>query len=128
MLTARPLAASALAVAVALTLGCRGSEVTPLDMGGPDGDQISALIEEVNEGIGNPKEVDLLFAKGAKTTDHKKLVRCCFSIVGKPNVTGTTGTAKVRVDSAAGGQCLGEVEWTFEKDGDKWKIKAAPLP
>jgi hypothetical protein len=51
-----------------------------------------------------------------------------YTVVGKPTVSGTTATAKVRVDPASGGATVGEVEWTFEKEGEKWKIKSAPLP
>lgn len=117
------------ALAFALALGCGGgSDGQPLDMGGPDGDKISALIEDVNDAVGSPKKQDLLFAKGAKPADQKKFAKCAYSIVGRPSVSGGTATAKVRVDPASGGEKLGEVEWTFEKDGDKWKIKTAPLP
>ena len=109
--------------------GCGSdSDSKPLDMGGPDGDKISSLIEELNEAVGNPKKLDAMFMKGSKPVDSKKMTKCGFSIVGKPSVSGSTGTAKVRVDPAGGGATLGEVEWTFEKDGDKWKIKSAPLP
>jgi hypothetical protein len=110
-----------------LIVGCGGADVKPLDMGGPDGDKISALIEEVNEGIGSAKEVDSLFVKGTKP-DMRKIGKFGYTVVGKPRVSGTTATAKVRVDPANGGATVGEVEWTFEKDGEKWKIKSAPLP
>lgn len=116
------------ALSAALLCGCGGSDVKPLDMGGEDGNKISALIEDVNEGIGSAKEADTLFAKGSKPADLKKYAKFTYSIVGKPTVSGTTGTAKVRVDPAGGGKTVGEVEWTFEKDGDKWKVKSAPLP
>jgi hypothetical protein len=110
-----------------LTIGCGGADVKPLDMGGPDGDKISALIEEVNEGIGSAKEVESLFVKGTKP-DTRKMGKFGYTVVGKPTVSGTTATAKVRVDPASGGATVGEVEWTFEKEGEKWKIKSAPLP
>ncbi len=116
-------------LASACLLGCGGdADSKPLDMGGADGDQISSLIEEVNEAVGNPKKLEALFVKGSKPADSKKMTKCSFSIVGKPSVSGSTGTAKVRIDPAGGGQTLGEPEWSFEKDGDTWKIKSAPLP
>jgi hypothetical protein len=124
----RFLASLAPCLAFAL-VGCGGStDGKPLDMGGEDGNKISALIEEVNEGIGSAREADALFAKGSKPADLKKFTKFTYSIVGKPSVTGSTGTAKVRIDPAGGGQSLGEKEWTFEKDGDKWKIKTAQFP
>lgn len=109
--------------------GCGGdSGGKPLDMGGEDGSKISTVIEDVNDAVGNTKQLDTLFVKGSKPSDPKKMVKYGYSIVGKPTVSGTTGTAKVRVDPAGGGATVGEVEWTFEKVGDAWKIKSAPLP
>ena len=128
MRSVRLVTLSVVMLGVAFALGCGGSDGKPLDMGGKDGDQISMLIEEVNEGIGSSKEADALFVKGSKPADLKKLAKFTYSVVGKPSVSGTSATAKVRVDPAGGGATLGEVEWTFEKDGDKWKIKAAPIP
>lgn len=125
----RRLAVSVPVLALAFAFGCGGSDAQQrLDMGGADGDQISSLIEEVNEAVGNPKKLDTLFVKGSKPADPKKFAKCGYSIAGKPSLSGATGTAKVRVDPAGGGQKLGDVEWTFEKEGDKWKIKSAPLP
>ncbi len=118
----------ALVCLIAIT-GCGGdSGGQPLDMGGEDGTKIATLLEDVNDAVGNPKKLDTLFAKGVKPADPKKFAKNSYSIVGKPSVSGTTATAKVRVDPAGGGTTLGEVEWTFEKDGDKWKIKNAPIP
>jgi hypothetical protein len=51
-----------------------------------------------------------------------------YTVVGRPSMNGTSATAKVRVDPAAGGATVREMEWLFEKDGDKWKIKSAPIP
>jgi hypothetical protein len=128
MTSARWFAPPVLAVTLALLTGCGGTDGKPLDMGGEDGSKISAVIEDVNDAVGNPKKLDTLFVKGAKPADPKKFAKCGYTIVGKPTVSGTTATAKVRIDPAGGGQSLGEQEWSFEKDGDKWKIKSAPLP
>jgi hypothetical protein len=109
-------------------VGCGGEpDGKPLDMGGEDGTKIATVIEDVNEAIGNPKKLDILFVKGSKPTDTKKFARGNYSIAGKPSVSGESATAKVRVDSSEG-KLLGEVEWKLEKDGDKWKIKDAPIP
>lgn len=126
MTPARWFAPPVLAVALALLAGCGGSDGKPLDMGGEDGSKISTVIEDINDAVGNPKKLDTLFVKGAKPADPKKFAKCSFTIVGKPTVSGTTAASKVRVDGD--GKMLGEVEWKFEKDGDKWKIKDAPLP
>lgn len=112
---------------VLLASGCGdGGAPKRLDMGGVDGDQVSSIIEDVNEAAGDLKKMTGLFVKGSKPADLKKLDSHSVSIVGRPSVNGTTATAKVRVDKA--GKMLGEAEWSFEKEGDKWKVKAAPLP
>ena len=129
MTSAQWYALPVLAVALALLAGCGGgTEGKALDMGGVDGSKVATVIEDFNDAVGNRKKLDALFAKGAKPSDTKTLIKYTYSIVGKPSVSGTTATAKVRIDPTGGGPTLGEKEWSFEKDGDMWKIKSAPLP
>jgi hypothetical protein len=110
-----------------LATGCGGSSPTSIDLGGEDGREIAVLVEDLNDAKGNPKKTAGLFAAGAKPPDPKKLNQYEFSIVGKPSVSGESATCKVRVDNAKG-ETAGEPEWSFVKDGGKWKIKDAPLP
>ncbi len=114
-------------VAVSLaSMGCKEKTKTQ-NLGGEEATQIALLVEEVNEAAGNSQKLAGLFATGSAPSDAQKFTKYAFTIVGKASVSGTTGTIKVRVDSAEG-QKLGEQDWTFEKEGDKWKIKTAPLP
>lgn len=122
----RRMSSIVLLVATVLATGCKEKSKTQT-LGGEEATKVALLIEEVNEAAGNPKKVEALFATGSAPSDAQKLTKYGFTIVGKPTVNGTTGTATVRIDSAEG-QKLGEQEWTFEKEGDKWKIKTAPLP
>ncbi len=98
-----------------------------LDVGGPDATAIATVVEDLNDAVGSNKKLDPLFVKGSRPTDTKKMAKCSYYIAGKPAVSGSSATCKVRIDDA-GGKTLGEPEWAFEKDGDKWKVKAAPLP
>ncbi len=108
--------------------GC-GSSTAPtggLDMGSPDANQVAALVEGMNEAKGDAKKTAVLFAAGARP-ETKRFAQFDYSIVGKPAVSGADATCKVRADKSAG-EKAGEVEWAFVKEGDKWKIKSAPLP
>lgn len=113
-----------------LGAGC-GSDISTdgkaLDVGGPDATAVATLVEDLNDANTSAKKLDTLFVKGARPTDLKKFSKCSFYISGKPSVSGGSATCKVRIDDAAG-QTLGEPEWSFEKDGVKWKVKAAPMP
>ena len=107
-------------------VGCGGGgETKSLDMGGEDGNKISMLIEEMNDAVGNKKKLAELFVSGAKLPEPKASMGMSFFIVGKPSVQGTSATAKVRIDKNS--QAAGEKQWTFEKVGDAWKIKDAPV-
>lgn len=115
-------------LALILLAGCGGGESTTApDMGGADGKQVAALIEDMNDSGGSPKKLEALFVKGAKPADAKQYAKFNFFCLGKPCVSGSSATCKIQVDTVAG-QKAGEVEWSFEKESDKWKIKNAPLP
>jgi hypothetical protein len=112
-----------------LALGC-GPSAPPtggLDMGGPDANKVATLVEDMNEAKGDAKKTAALFVAGVRP-ETKKLAQFDYSIVGKPVINGTDATCKVRADKAPTGEKAGEVEWAFVKEGDKWKIKSAPLP
>jgi hypothetical protein len=105
-------------------VGCGDSKSLPPDFGGEDGLSVVRCIEDVSEATTNQKKLNEMFATGASPLDVKKISGAMFSVVGKPTINGTTATAKVRIEK---GQLTKEQDWTFEKVGDKWKIKTAPL-
>jgi hypothetical protein len=111
--------------------GCGGSGGPPklLDMGGEDGTKIASLIEDLNDAKGAGKKFATAFAKGAtpSAAEAKKYNPFAFYIIGKPTVNGGDATAKVSIQKDGGGE-IGQKEWTFVKEGDAWKLKAAPLP
>ncbi len=113
-------------VLLLLTIGCSDSNKT-IDMGGEDGSQVALLIEDLNETKHNAKKVVDSFVSKQVTPDVKKLNQLTFYVMGKPAVNGSSATCKVQIEKSDSTP-LGEQDWQFEKVGDKWKIKAAPLP
>jgi hypothetical protein len=112
------------------TLGC-GADSPPqvLDYGGEDGKQIAVLVELLNEDSALPK-LKGLFAPGSALTraDAARYGKCRYDLKGKPQVSDASATAQVVVIRAKDNEVLGEKDWEFVKDRDRWKIKSAPLP
>lgn len=104
--------------------GC-GNASRPLDLGGEDGTNIGNLLENLNDAIDQPKKLKALVAEGAKLPSTKALGGLQFYIKGKPSLQGSEGSCKVLVSSANGDK---EVDWSFVKTGDSWKIKELKLP
>ncbi len=97
-------------------------------MGGPDANHIAALIDEVNDARGDPKRMAAILSSSAKIDQTQRFNRCEFTIVSRPKVNGTEGRCTVLAVLMPEGTPLGEVEWTFVKENDQWKLAAAPLP
>ncbi len=104
--------------------GCTSSS-TPLDLGGEEGTNIGRILEAVNDSIDQPKKLKTLVADGAKLPTSKSLGGLQFYIKGKPLIQGSEGSCRVLVSSAQGDK---EVDWSFVKSGDSWKIKEFKLP
>lgn len=116
------------AALLALASGCGSSPTDTkngLDLGGADASAVATLVEDMNDAKGNAKKIAGMFVKGV-APDAKKFNPYDYYIVGRPAVTGAEATCKVRLDGKGGTK--GEQDWSFTKEGDKWKIKAAPLP
>ena len=109
--------------------GCGEPSVStkPIDMGGEAGSKIAILIENLADAKTNSRNLNALLAQGVKVDDPKKFAKCEYYVVGKPIVNGDEATCTVRVDDNNGAK-IGEVVWTFSKQGDAWKIKSCPLP
>jgi hypothetical protein len=118
------LLASALGLA-----GCGSSTPRPPDFGGEDGQQIAVLVERMNDDGGRPTQLKQLLAAGtpAGKQEAKTYQQYQYNLKGKVSVSGDTATGTVVIEKTDGGDKV-EKEWTFVKEGDKWKIKSAPLP
>jgi hypothetical protein len=113
-----------------LTLGCGDASPKPPDLGGEDGKQIAQLVEQLNDDSGSPAKLKATFATGTPPSkaEIQKFPLYRYDLKGKPEVSGTSATAKIDVILNSSSESKGEMEWTFVKEGDKWKIKTAPLP
>ena len=77
----------------------------------------------------HPKRFPLLFADGC-APDEKQRLRYSQLMYG---VLSTTPQSETQVDvlvavQNAGGEPLGEVQWTVVQENGTWKLKSAPLP
>jgi hypothetical protein len=118
-----------LALALGFVTGCGESAPTPPDVGGAEGKQIADLIDRMNDDNNSIPKLKATFAAGTPlgAKDAKTYPQYQYNLKGKPEMSGTTATATVTVQKAAGGTPT-DKQWEFVKEGDKWKIKAAPLP
>jgi hypothetical protein len=109
--------------------GCGGEAggPSPIGYGGPDGQAIAALADLLNEYKADPARFRTLFA-GLPGGSNTQYDRFGYDLDGSPVVTGGTATARVRCRPEVGTAEAVVLDWTFEKVGDKWKIKSAPLP
>ncbi len=107
--------------------GCSSQNTGLVDMGGEEGSKIALLVEDLNEVKHNSKKVADSFSAKPSPADAKKLNNMTFYIKGKPAVNGSSATCSVQVEKQDGTP-MGDVEWSFEKQADVWKIKSAPLP
>jgi hypothetical protein len=120
----QPLGFLALALFCLLAVGCGGGG----GAGTPEeerqlGSQVSMLADMADK-YDTFKEQ---FAAGAAPPEAEMKKYGELQFAGDPpKITGDTATIPITVIKQ--GQILGKVEWTAVKEGDKWKIKTAPLP
>ncbi len=110
---------------IPMVSGCSGTP-TPPSYGSEDGKKIAELIADFNDGMSDVKKFNTNFAtKPTKT--NTEYGRYMYDVSGSPSVNGEQATAKIKV-TRDNGKDKGVADWTFVKQGDKWKIKEAPLP
>ena len=110
-----------------LSGGCSSSPQGP-DFGGEDGRQLAELVERMNDDTTSVAKLKETFVSGtpAAKKDVQTYRRYRYDLK-QANVEGDTATATVLVEKHTGGEPV-EKNWSFVKEGEKWKIKAAPLP
>ncbi|MCI0704614.1 MAG: hypothetical protein L0241_26455 [Planctomycetia bacterium] len=113
-----------------VVLGCGDSSPQPPEMGGEDGKQIAELVEQLNDDSTSAAKLKAAFATGTTLSkaELSKFPLYRYDLKGMPHVSGTSATAKIDVILNLSSESKGEKDWTFVKEGDKWKIKSAPLP
>ncbi len=108
-------------------VGC--SKPTPIgpSYGSDDGKLIADVIDEFNDARSDQNSFSSLFT-GKKQWTAKKYDPFRFEIEGQPDVTSNSATARIKVLNDGDGKERGTQTWSFVKEGEKWKIKTAPLP
>lgn len=111
--------------------GCKGASPSAgPDHGSPDGRLIAELVENLADETGTPAKLKRLFAQDVAVDARmaQRYARFSYLVKGEPTISGTAATSTVAVRPEATGQDAVELEWSFVKEGDGWKIKTAPLP
>jgi hypothetical protein len=95
-----------------------------------EGEAVVGVLSSFGDQASNPKTLKVYFADGKAPPDGElmKYKNKGYEIVGEPKASGGTVTARVKVTDEMKGSELGEVDWTFVKIADKWKLNSAPLP
>jgi len=111
--------------------GCGGSASTQrgtvADLN--DSQQLASLVTEFAD-TGSPLTMVKHFVPGTRigTADYRKYIAHNYRVDGKPAIEGDSAIATVKVMAATDGRDVGAKEWAFVKQGNKWKLKSAPLP
>lgn len=116
---------------IALTLlvavvGCGGKP----SVGGADQidvGQVTNTVSSLTDSAQDPAKLGKLFVTPPDAATLAKYKDYLYYQGAKPVVSGTTAKVKMKLEKPAG-TVAGEPEWEFEKSGDAWKIKSAPLP
>lgn len=116
-----------LAIATASAVGCSisSSGVGSLN---EEAKGVSMTLENLNDNRTDAKAISQFFVQGTAMPDMKKLGLYSYSFKGSQSVSASPATLKVNVYDEMGGKDMGDFDWTFEKVGDRWKIKAIQLP
>ena len=107
-------------------LGCgRGS--SPKQFQPPT--EVEQLVYDMADSAVTPDEFKAMFAQGVEVpeADRKTYSLSGFGLEKTVMESETAATLHVVVNSPEGEE-KGKVEWSAVKDGDKWKLKSAPLP
>ncbi len=106
--------------------GCSGS--TPTGPSTDDRDVAAAVAASIPDAASNAKSFKALFAGDAPEKERTRYTKYQFRTPEKATVSGDTATVKVVVHDDNAGKDVGTVTWELVKQGDKWKLKSAPLP
>ena len=86
--------------------------------------------EAAPDAAGSERAFQAIFAPGAALDESERpRYRPYMFEMASVQVSGDTATAKVRVVDSVDERPVGEeVEWTAVREGERWKLKTAPLP
>jgi hypothetical protein len=111
---------------IAAVVGCSGKP----SVGGADQvdlKQVSNTVSGLTDAVQDPAKLSNLFVTPPDAATLAKYKDYLYYQGALPVLSGTTAKVKMKLEKPAG-TVAGEPEWEFEKSGDAWKIKSAPLP
>ncbi len=111
---------------LALMVGC-GTKAVDGGTSQVENVQVTAVITSLTDSAQDPAKFAKLWVTPPDAATAAKYKDYLYYANGAPAVSGTTAKCKLKLEKPAG-TVAGEPEWEFEKSGDTWKIKAAPLP
>ena len=89
------------------------------------------LVTQMGDASRGSDSFKAFFAKDAAVpadAERVKYSSLYFNSVGDASIKGDSAVVKVRVTNDESSTPLGQVDWTFVKEGEQWKLKSAPLP
>jgi hypothetical protein len=104
-------------------VGCGGSG------GGKPPTDLEYVLIDIPDAAGKPETFKELFATGAEIpeADRQKYSEGFFEIVSQEMESDTSAKLRVRFVDTMTVETKGEYDWLVVKEGDKWKLKSAPL-
>ena len=88
-----------------------------------------ADVADMSDMIGDPEDFKSLFVEGAVPDDAQRMrYKGHVFAASDPAISGNTATMTVTIRKTSTFEVVGETEWTAEKVGERWVLKAAPLP
>ena len=114
------------AVIAPVVMGC-GTRAKVGDADLVNRTQISAVVVSLTDAVQDPAKFGKLWVTPPDAATAAKYKEYLYYSGGQPSLSGTTAKIKMKLEKPAG-TVAGEPEWEFEKSGDTWKIKSAPLP
>lgn len=111
----------------AFQLGCSSgkSEWNPTDA-----DHIVATVSEISDARSEPDKLNSLFVAGSEPDEAwiEQSKQCMLRLDPEAvSVSGETASAVVEKEDNLEGSVTNTPQWQFQREGDQWKIKTAPL-
>ena len=92
-------------------------------------EKVRELISHVADGASSQKSMATLFAADAAPAETERPRYSKYSYrAGVPKITGDSATTVVEFLSPFTDKPVGQAEWSCVRDGERWKLKSAPLP
>jgi len=110
--------------------GCR-SATTPVGPPKEEEAVLRNLVTQMPDASRRPDSFRAFFTADATIpadAERARYAKLYFQTVGAPTIKGNSATIKVSVRDDDSPNPLGQMDWTFVKEGEQWKAKSAPLP